>query len=532
MKNFVILILLLFACKIVAQTELENLHKTSKSICKKEKESLFCKAFDYYVANNHDSCYIFSSKALIKETNNEKEDLLNYFQGYSAIQKNLLKKALLNINEISDNGNLKNLKKIKLGYIYLQNKKYKKAIDNYLISVKNKLNKDQLKTVYHNLGISYLHDKNVLEASKYLNKEFELLNKQDTVSIIRLKTELANIYYQQYLDEKAIPLFYEAYNLASVFSELNHKQTCAFNMAIVEKNRENYKASLMYYEEFIKIKDSITNKDRIWELAELDKKNVIQSKQQELFVQEQKLKQQEWIILVLIIISGLIIIIGYLIYLNRKKRLLFKSEIQKLEVVEEERKRISEELHDGILGKLFGVRMNLGLIDFNKREDQFKNNHAVYLEQLQEVEKEIRNVSHELGANIPEISNFNLTLNDLIKLKSKQGNFKYELNFLSKINWNEFETKIIINIYRVLQELFHNIVKHADANNVNLSIKRDQNSLFFYLKDDGVGFNNSFKMNNGIGINNVISRTNKMKGEIKIYSEINTGTTIELKIPY
>ncbi len=533
MKNFLLLFFYLFIFKIQAQTEIENLRITSENICKIEKESLFCKAFDYYVANAYDSCYIISSKALIKEKNKEKRDILNYFQGYSATHKNLLKKGLLNVKEISDSGGYSSIKKVQLGYIYLQNKEYEKAINNYLtlISEKNKLNENQLKNVYHNLGISYLHQKKIGKAKQFLDKEFELINKADTASVIRLKTELANIYYHQYLDEKAISLFYEAYDLASVFSELKLKQISTKNIAVVENNRGNYKESVHYYREFIKWKDSIWNKDRIWELAELDKKNVIQNKQQELFVQNQKLKQQELIILSLIAIFGLVLVIGYLIYHNRKKRLLFKSEVQKLKVVQEERKRISEELHDGVLGKLFGIRLNLEFLNLNTEKDKVSKNKK-FLQELHEVEKEIRNVSHDLGTNIPEISNFNATIEELMKSKSIQGGFKYQLNILPKINWEQFETKVVLNAYRILQEILHNIVKHAKADNVNLLIERDQNNLIFNIKDDGVGFNINSKSSEGIGVNNVVSRTNKINGKIKIDSEINSGTVIELKIPY
>ncbi len=91
------------------------------------------------------------------------------------------------------------------------------------------------------------------------------------------------------------------------------------------------------------------------------------------------MKRQQIIMYALIIISSLILIIEFLVYKSRKKRLLFEAEIQKLKVVEEERKRISEELHDGVLGKLFGIRMNLGLINNLERENQFNN----YLDELQ-----------------------------------------------------------------------------------------------------------------------------------------------------
>lgn len=529
MKSFLALFFYFLFLHTYSQTELEKLKQVSSKICTTEQDLLFCKAFEHYNLNAYDSCYIFSSKALRNESNKEKREILNYFQGYSAIQKGLLKKALLNINEISDDGLLKNLKKLKLGYIHLQNKSYKKAIENYLalISREEKLSYEQLKNVYHNLGISYLLDESYKEAKIYLDKELQMTDKKDTASVIGLKTDLANIYYQQYMDEKAIPLFYEAYSLARTFSDIDKKRITSKNLAVVEFNRENYNKSVVFYRELIKWKDSVWNRDKVWELAELDKTNAIKSKEQELLLQRQKMKRQQIIMYALIIISSLILIIGFLVYKSRKKRLLFEAEIQKLKVVEEERKRISEELHDGVLGKLFGIRMNLGLINNLEKENQFN----IYLDELQQVEKEIRNVSHELGTHIPEISNFNLSIEQLMEAKSRQGDFNYNLEFFSDFNFKNIDTSILINIYRVLQEVLHNVVKHAKATHVSLFVKKEDENLVLNIKDDGVGFDVDLSARKGIGLQNILSRVKKIKGNVNIDSKINLGTVTELRIP-
>jgi len=195
-----------------------------------------------------------------------------------------------------------------------------------------------------------------------------------------------------------------------------------------------------------------------------------------------------------------------------------------------ERNRISEELHDGVLGKLFGTRVGLGFLDIKGSSDTLKQHHF-FLNELQDIEKEIREVSHKLNNNfnISEI-NFVTIINQFLENKSKIGNFTYQFNNSEDIAWRRIDEKIKVNLYRILQEALQNCIKYAEASIVILDFSIENRKLVIKVIDNGVGFviKSSKK---GIGIKNIKSRIEKLNGVFHIYSEINKGTTIHFTIP-
>lgn len=319
-KHKAINILFLLVINIVfSQSDIKTLKDLSLEVC--ENKPLFCKAFTFYNERLYDSCYIYSGKALLETTNRTEKDILNFMQGISSIKKNLYKKALVNISGISDDERFISLKESQLGVIYLNLKEYKRSIDHYLKWEKTTVTKETsvMKNAFHNLGLGYIHLKDYEKAKQYFDKEVALIEKVDTLALVRAKMDLANVYYNQYLDDDAIPLFQEAYNLAKSFSDVELKQYTAQNMAVVERNRKRYKESVGYYREFIKWKDSLFNRDKIWELTEKDKQLAVAQKESEIALQDEKIKRQRVVQHSLIVgASSLLIFLGFLGFLYKK----------------------------------------------------------------------------------------------------------------------------------------------------------------------------------------------------------------------
>ncbi len=317
-----ILILLIFTyCfSSFAQSDLQNLRSASELICY-NKETYFCKAYKFYENKFYDSCYVYSNKALSTGSlNAEQKDILHYLKGISAINKSLYKKALESMSLISENGKYKGIKNSQLGRVYLYLRDYEKAIKHYKVwESLNKKDVENDRDIIHNIGLTYLHIKDFELSKKYFEKELSLIEKKDTFSLIRTKINTANAYYVQYKDDIAIPLFLEAYNLSNEFSDYNLKRDASRNMAVVERNRKNYKESVKYYEEYIKWKDSIWNRDNIVGLVEKDKQIAVAQKQQEITLQEEEIKRQNLVQNGLLAgASGLVIFIGFLGFLYRK----------------------------------------------------------------------------------------------------------------------------------------------------------------------------------------------------------------------
>jgi len=194
-----------------------------------------------------------------------------------------------------------------------------------------------------------------------------------------------------------------------------------------------------------------------------------------------------------------------------------------------EKKRISKELHDGILGKLFGTRLSLDSLNMVNTPDAVKTREK-YLNGLKNIEEEIRKISHDLSNDFVSDSNFVDIISALIETQTQAYNLKFSFENDASINWDDFPNKTKIHIYRMLQETLQNIYKHANANEVKISFKLKNNVILMSIEDDGDGFNVN-KARKGIGLKNIDSRVSEIGGVAKVFSEINKGTKFEISIP-
>jgi len=113
-----------------------------------------------------------------------------------------------------------------------------------------------------------------------------------------------------------------------------------------------------------------------------------------------------------------------------------------------------------------------------------------HIKDIQQIEKEIRTISHELKSEILSSKlNFRSIIEDLVKIKSEIKGFQYIITCSHSINWEIIDEKVKINLYRITQEALQNINKHAKATKVSLDFRINNKMLKFTIKDDGIGFN-------------------------------------------
>lgn len=211
----------------------------------------------------------------------------------------------------------------------------------------------------------------------------------------------------------------------------------------------------------------------------------------------------------------------YILSLNQKSKL----ENEKVN----ERNRISEELHDGILGKLFGTRLSLSFLEMDLKKE-VKTKYDSFLIELQAIEKEIREVSHKLNEDFDDSkTDFIAMIQQLLNQKRNIGDFKTDLIY-DDIDWHTIDESIKVNLYRIIQEAISNIIKHSKADNVIIEFKFLNNFLILNIIDNGIGLRKKEKKE-GIGIRNIKSRINKIDGLFKMTSDKNEGVKIHIKIP-
>ena len=408
-----------------------------------------------------------------------------------------------------------------------------------------------------NLCIQYYKRGNQKELTKYVSSLNDMLAKNKSLGDINL---VGHIYGVNAMKDMSL------YQYSS--AEKNLKA----GLELV-KDDSNADAHLFLYEIYYKLKycmndipggeyysykvDSLNQKAFSDELAmysmDLEAKYETQKKENEILQQQQQLKKRKnWNI---ILISSILILaaLSFLLYrylkqrnsLLEKEKIIQEQQIKRLEKEkqleateailngqEEERSRIAKDLHDGLGGLLSGVKYSLS----NMKENVLLSSENALsfertIDMLDSGIKELRRVSHNM---MPEnLVKFGLdtALKDycsaITKTKALQVSY-------SSFGMEEFQanTNISVTVYRVIQELINNTMKHAGATASIVQLSKDEHKLHITVEDNGKGFDvkniTAFK---GAGWTNIQNRITYLKGKIDVDSSEQNGTSVIIEIP-
>ncbi|GAB2838239.1 PAS domain-containing sensor histidine kinase [Ferruginibacter profundus] len=197
-----------------------------------------------------------------------------------------------------------------------------------------------------------------------------------------------------------------------------------------------------------------------------------------------------------------------------------------LNAQEKERRYMGEELHDNINQMLAGTKLYLSVA--GNGNAQLKEALQYPIQLIEETMTEIRLLTKR---SVTPKQNINLEdlLQTLVDTMFKSTAIKTCFEY--KIVDECLEDELKLNIYRILQEQTNNIMKHASAANVNISVKANNHILNVVVSDDGNGFDVN-KKREGIGISNIINRVESFNGEVVIKSSPGNGCKLLIKIPY
>ncbi|MDD4108611.1 MAG: histidine kinase [Prolixibacteraceae bacterium] len=216
--------------------------------------------------------------------------------------------------------------------------------------------------------------------------------------------------------------------------------------------------------------------------------------------------------------------------LNRLNQELQVQEQKKVEAViesqEKERKRIAEELHDSVGQMLALVKLNLsGIESTNELPIPERDQLIQKISQLlDESVDEIRTISHNLMP--PDFKSKSLT--EIAENLLKRNGLKYQFQTYGLAD--NLSEAVKFTLYRIIQEVVHNIIKHASAKQIDMSITRTDDGISLMVEDDGTGFITS-QGNSGLGLKNINSRVKLLNGYFDVDSSLNRGTIYNVTIP-
>ncbi|PWI31068.1 two-component sensor histidine kinase [Flavobacteriaceae bacterium LYZ1037] len=362
---------------------------------------------------------------------------------------------------------------------------------------------------------------------------------QDPYSIMSVSLNASEFYND--LNNKDSALFFanRAYNLSK---ENKTNDVILRSLMLKSKIEDDVKAKT-YLTEYVNLSDSLLNNER----AIRNKFARIEFETDQIVERSKQIAKERLWLLILSIGLILTLLLLYIIVSQRTKNKELKFNQQQQETNEEiynlmlsqqdkidearvaEKKRISEEIHDGILGRLFGIRLSLDSLNMSTKPEAIETREK-YLEDLKEIEQDIRKVSHELNTDFVSGTNYISIIKSLLETQTKAYKLKYVLRNDDKIDWDSISNKTKIHYYRIIQESLQNIYKHANAEEIHISFNQKNNVICLSISDNGTGFDVN-KARKGIGLKNINSRVKEIHGELDIKSTINTGTEIIIKAP-
>ncbi|MDI1254870.1 MAG: tetratricopeptide repeat protein [Flavobacterium sp.] len=431
-----------------------------------------------------------------------------------------------------------------IGYVYKSMNNYPKAIAYYKNALKEK-------NIFYDKTFLYAILEDNLAYSKFKIKDFnglpnlffDALKIRDSLKIIpgiiASKLNLSEYYA---FKKDSIKAFYFAEGAYSE-SKLNNRPKDVL-LSLKQLSEINPKNAISYSKEYIRINDSL-------QLAERKIRNKlarIEFETDEIITQKNQLIEQRksliYITLGIILLAVLIFVIRFQAAKNRELKLvqeqqkaneeiyqLMLNQQNKIEEVRQlEKKRIAQELHDGVLGKLFGTRMNLGVLN-RKRDEGAEDERDVYIDELKTLEQEIREISHDLNTEKTAVfNNFVLMVNNFIATQRKVCQAEISFSIDESITWNRVDNMAKINLYRILQEAFQNINKHANAKRVNVTFTEFEGLIKLIVEDNGVGFLYARKKK-GIGMLNMKARITDSQGTMQVETEPGEGTILKFELP-
>lgn len=200
----------------------------------------------------------------------------------------------------------------------------------------------------------------------------------------------------------------------------------------------------------------------------------------------------------------------------------------RLEAQDEMQQKIGQELHDSVGATLSSVKLRLAPVE-EVLDALPVNTRTQYLEAnrlLSEACEELRRISHDLTSVVL----MQLGLDE--QLKSWETGIPLQVELSTFGLKNRLDFKIELNIFRTLQELVHNVIKHAEARTVTIQVNRFKDMVNLMVEDDGQGFDvEKIKEKPGLGLQSVAARVHDLNGVMQIDSRPGKGTTVSIDIP-
>ena len=246
---------------------------------------------------------------------------------------------------------------------------------------------------------------------------------------------------------------------------------------------------------------------------------------------QDRLKEKNILIYSIVIVFLLIAVLLFILWKSFRQ----KQKIEQLRAImegeEKERKRIARDLHDGVSQTISAAKINLIAIEneipFESADQKKKFEKIVGL--VDSSFREIRTISHNMMPNALLESGLALVIKQFV---DDIDSSVIKINLYTQGLEKHFDSSIETILYRVIQECVTNVIKHAQASQLDISLIKDDEGVRVTIEDNGKGFNlNDINAFTGIGLKNIFSRIDFLHGKVEFDSSPDNGTLVSIYVP-
>jgi two-component system, NarL family, sensor kinase len=333
--------------------------------------------------------------------------------------------------------------------------------------------------------------------------------------------------------------------LAKELGVENIQQYAVKSLSEIEEKQGNYKNAFYYLIEYNRLTDSINTKYNKNKVAELETKYETQKKENQLKLQQSTIKQKNTLNILFGSIAATILGLSLFGFKNYKhKQNLQQQKIAELETQqqltateailkgeEQERTRLAKDLHDGLGGMLSGIKYSFNTMKGNMimtpdNAQAFERS----MDMLDSSIKEMRRVAHNMMPEALVKFGLDTALKDFCNDIQQSGALHISYQSIGLENTTTDQT-VSITIYRIVQELINNTMKHAVAKNAIVQVTKIDNLITVTVEDDGKGFDKTvINTPRGMGWGNITNRVEFLKGKIDVDSQHGKGTSVHIEI--
>lgn len=202
-----------------------------------------------------------------------------------------------------------------------------------------------------------------------------------------------------------------------------------------------------------------------------------------------------------------------------------------LRTQEDERRRISESLHNGLGQMLYGIKISLSQLTVQRATETpgaFEVSRQYTNDLLSDAMRDSRRISHELMPAVLEEFGLKAAVKDICQ--QMQNGVKFRCSI--EVGDTQMDKYMQLAVFRTLQELMINVVKHAQATRAKADIRYHNNQITIRVSDNGKGFDHEKQVQDGIGLASIRSKVDLLKGIVAIKSSPGKGTTVKVALPY